>query len=198
MHFCVAIITEEFPTDNVLEEKLAPFSEDAFYNQFEDEDEDEEHISKAKEDYPMLLWDWWQVGGRYSGYLKLKADYNDLDTEYKWCFLEKTPRAGRLFRSGLLERLNQNSFYYEESAFGYLGISDGYIRVDGCKVKDAINFEEIVINHGVAFIGKDGQVFAREWWNGDDWIKDEQYEEKVKEAIKDVDDCYVCFVDCHT
>ena len=196
MHYCFVVITKEFPTDDVLSEALAPFNEDAFYEKREDNPEEE---------HPVFLWDYWQVGGRYGGKLKLKIDYDD--EEYRWMFYAKIgePRAGRLFRSKMCETLDslqkqkERMFFtpIEDDYRGYLGSNDGYIRVDGCKVKDVIDFEETVVNNGYGFVGKDGEAFAKETWNGHDFIKDEHYEEKVREAIKDVQDCYVTYVDCH-
>ena len=69
------------------------------------------------------------------------------------------------------------------------------IEANACPLN--IDFEETVVNHGFGFIGKDGEIFARESCNGHNFIKDEHYEEKVREAIKDVQDCYVTYVDCH-
>ena len=197
MHYCFVVITKEFPTDDVLSKALNPFNEEKFYEKFEDVDE------IPAEEYPVFTWDWWQVGGRYGGNLKLKIDFED--EEYRWQFYAKKDetRAGRLFRSKMcetLDSLQKGRMLFtpiEDDYRGYLGSRDGYIRVDGCKVKDVIDFEETVINHGFGFIGKDGEIYARESWNGHDFIKDEHYEEKVKEAIKDVQDCYVTYVDCH-
>ena len=194
MHYCIAIITEEFPTDDVLRSKLAPYNEEMFYSQFESEDD--EKI------YPQFLWDYWIIGGRYGGTLKLKID--EENEEYDWDYFSKVPRSGRLYRSRLLEVwLDPNSRYSshtllprEEEVYGYLGSDNGYIRVDGCKVKDCLNFEDTVLNTW-GFIGKDDAAYSRSYWNGKDIIPDEHYEEKVKAAIADVDDCYVCIVDIH-
>lgn len=197
MHYCIVVITKEFPTDDVLYKALSPFNEDDFYDKFEDSDE------IPREEYPAFLWDWYQVGGRYGGVLKLKIDYEN--EEYGWNYYAKkdATRAGRLFRSNMCEEidmLNKKAPYFiptEDKYREYMGSIDGYIRVDGCKVKDAIDFEETVTNNSFGFIGKDGEAYARDSWDGHDCIKDEQYEEKVKEAIKDVQDCYVTYVDCH-
>ena len=198
MHYCIAIITEQFPTDDVLMEKLEPFNEEKFYSQFDDEEEMPKNVV-----YPQFMWDWWQVGGRYNGLLKLKIEKDN--EEYGWEFYSKEPRAGRLYRSKLFEecfnkvrsdgtRLLLGS---EEDFYGYLGYQDGYIRVDGCKIKDVIDFEQTILNHGWGFIGKDGTVYSRSYWNGRNYIVDEKYEEKVRNAIKNIDDCYVCYVDIH-
>ena len=196
MHYCFVVITKEFPTDDVLSKALEPFNEETFYEKHEGEDE------IPAEEYPVFTWDWWQVGGRYGGNLKLKIDYDD--EEYRWMSYAKqdNTRAGRLFRSKMCEVLDsyKKKLYFdatEDEFRAYMGSRDGYIRVDGCKVKDVIDFEETVVNQGFGFIGKDGEIYARESWNGHDFIKDEHYEEKVREAIKNVQDCYVTYVDCH-
>ena len=193
MHYCIAIITEQFPTDDVLEKVLAPFNSESLYeNCKEDEDPAE---------YPQFTWDWWQVGGRYDGLLKLKIDRED--EEYRWDFYAKEPRAGRLYRSKLCENhLNKTDSYgfryiREEDYYHYMGMRAGYIRVDGCKVKDVIDFADTISNHGWGFIGRDGTAYSREHWDGKNFVKDEQYEEKVKSAIANVEDCYVCYVDIH-
>ena len=191
MHYCFAIITKEFPTDDVISKVLQPFNEEEFYEKNKDSEEKE---------YPVFLWDWWVVGGRYCGMLKLKIDDND--EEYRWKYYAKEPRAGRLFRSMVCERFDRGNkdrmlfTAFEDEYRSYMGYADGFIRVDGCKVKDAIDFEDGVIDC-FGFVGKNGEAYARESWNGSDFIKDEHYEEKVREAIKDVQDCYVTYVDCH-
>lgn len=193
MHFSIVVITKEFPTDDVLSKVLDPFDEETFYEKHEGE-------NIKEEDYPIFLMDYWQVGGRYGGNIKLKIDYED--QEYRWQFYAKENqyRAGRLFRSKMCEGLDREKVYFEATEDvlrAYMGSADGYIRVDGCKVKDVIDFEKTVIDDSYSFIGKDGEAYARTSWNGNDFIKDEQYEEKVREAIKDVQDCYVTIVDCH-
>ena len=193
MHYCIIVITEQFPTDDILDQKLRPFSDDTFYGQFPDDEEIPEDAVR-----PQFTWDWWTVGGRYGGLLKLKID--EADEEYNWMYVAKEPRAGRLFRSDILEQINNKKPWFchdEERAFLYMGSREGYIHVDGCKIKDVIDFEDTVVNHGWGFIGKNGEAYSREYWTGKKYIKDELYEEKVKAAIQNVEDCYVCYVDIH-
>ena len=190
MHYCVGVITEQFPTDNVLMEKLAPYNEEKFY---EGTGEDEE-ITK---EYPQFMWDFWTVGGRYGGKIKLKIDLED--EEYRWQFYDKEPRSGRLFRHKMLEDMNANPprmFFSEEDYYKYLGEGYEHLRVDGCKIKDAIGFDELVVNCW-GFIGRNGEAYSRDHWNGKDFVSDDQYEDKVKAAIKGCDDCYITFVDIH-
>lgn len=186
MHFCFAVITKEFPTDEVIREKIDPYYEDRYY----DVDEDEERPKR-----PIFLWDWFQVGGRYGGKIKLRM--NDNDETYKWKYYAKEPRAGRLFRSMLLEEAGRSvRFFTEEYYHPYLGSRDGYIRVDGCKVSDVIDFEETAID-SFGFIGKNGEVYCRRSFDGDEWVDDLKYDDEVRAAIEDVQDCYLTFVDIH-
>ena len=196
MHYCIAIITDQFPSDEVIQKMLAPFNEESFFKQFEDVDE----IPEDK--YPQFTWDWWQIGGRYCGKIKMKID--ETDTEYDWGYYSKQPRAGRLYRSQIFEKhfnsLDSDGHVSfrnrEEDAYPYFGYREGYIRVDGCKIKDIIDFDDTVtVCWG--FIGKDGTAYSRTRWNGKDFIKDENFERKVMKATADVNDCYLCFVDVH-
>lgn len=191
MHFCITVLTNEFPTNEVLEKKLNPYYEEDYWNR-EEEDRGER---------PDFLWDYWLIGGRYGGLLKLKYDQND--ETYRWSFYQKESRAGRLFRSDFLEQCIKSKLgsfhFYEEDYFGYMGRRDGYIYVDGCKASDAINFNEIV-DQTYGFIGLDDKMLLRRHDDGFKFIDNDLYEEQVKEAVKDIDleKCWITFVDCHT
>lgn len=194
MHFCIAVISKEFPSHEVLNKKLEPFNGDNYY--------DGEEENKQR---PLILWDSWRIGGRYCGQIKLGIDRND--EKYDWGFYARVPRAGRLYRSALIEACEQSSKKYappgscffhfrEEDYYPYMGYYDGYLRVDGCLIDDVIDFEKTVMST-FGFIGKDEEVYARDYWDGNDWVKVDDYECKVKEAIADTEKCYITFVDIH-
>ena len=82
MHYCCLLITKEFPTEEVIHDALAPFNEDDVLEQPE-----ESRI------YPAFTWDWWQVGGIYSGQFKLKVNEND--EKYRWEYYDHTQGSGR-------------------------------------------------------------------------------------------------------
>lgn len=195
MHTSMVVITREFPTDEVLDKVMEPYNDEAFYEKYSDEDE----IPKDAE-WPKFTWDYFVVGGRYGGRLKLRMDMED--QTYKWGFYAKEPRAGRLFRSTLCERVDaarrEHTIFssFEDEYRGYLGAPEGYIRVDGCKVKDVIDFEKTVLEGSFGIIGKDGKVICREYY-GEKFEENENYEEEVKEELKDVQDCYVTYLDVH-
>lgn len=60
MHYCCLVITREFPSDQVLGKALEPYNEDLFY--------ENKYDGRA---YPEFMWDWWKVGGRYTGQFKV-------------------------------------------------------------------------------------------------------------------------------
>lgn len=185
MHYCIGVITEKFPTDEVLQEKLAPF----------------EYAPEYDTPRPAFTWDWFEIGGRYGGLIKLRYDPED-DTDYKWffCLSDAEERAGRLFRSMMLEDYNRSKGPFrhgEEYFFHYMGSRDGYIHVDGAKIKDIVEFEDLAVNHAYGIIRRDGNAICRQYLDGHKWKDDERYEEKVREAIADVADCYYCIVDIH-
>ena len=194
MHACIMVITKEFPTDDVIYRAMSPFSEDGFYEKYEEEE-------KIPEDaWPEFTWDYFAVGGRYGGGLKLKIDMED--EEYRWKFYAKEPRAGRLFRSALCERMDRTSGReiifkaFEDDYRKYMGSDDGYIRVDACKVKDTIDFEKTVLD-SFGFINQDGKAICREYYRGK-FEDNENYEEEVKAELHDLEDCYVTIVDTHS
>lgn len=187
MHYCILVITKEFPTDEVIWKVMEPYSEEDFY----DEDGD-----AKSEVYPQFLWDFYRLGGRYCGKIKLRI--NKEDETYNWGFYAKDNRSSCLFRSMLLENcVSKKIICFEEDYYPYIGYEDGYIRVDGAKIKDIIDFEDLALNHNWGFIGKDGEAYSRSYWNGNDFVDDEHYEDHVKSAIQDVDDCYACIIDIH-
>lgn len=185
MHYCIMVITKDFPTDEVIEKKMSPYYEYA--------------LDEEAAEHPPIQYDGYCIGGRYCGRVKLKVDRN-ADDEYEWGFYGREPRAGRLYRSMMFEELNNKKpvhWWHEENYHPYLGYWDGYLRVDGAKISDVIDFEELVINHGYGFIGKDDEIFCRQYWNGESFDEDPEYENKVREAIRDVQDCYVTVIDIH-
>ena len=190
MHSCICVITDEFPSLKILEKKMEP------YFKYREGDIDES--------VPPFKWDGWEIGGRYCGRIKLKIDHED--EMYNWGHYVKTPRAGRLYRSLLLENCIEagkmlpigNDLWHcsEERYYSYFGYYDGYLRVDGCRIEDVIDFEKTATST-LGFIGKNGEAYIRKFWNGEKWVDDETYEEKVKEAINNVEDCYITYVDIH-
>ena len=114
--------------------------------------------------------------------------------------MAKEPRAGRLFRSSTLEHFQflsnkNNSFYFEEDYLPSMGYRDGFLYVDGCRIKDIQNLEELSCFH---FIDKDGNGFTRSYYDGQgNFIDNPDFDEQFVNALKNSQDCYICVVDIH-
>ena len=173
MHYCCVIFSKEFPSDAVISKMLSPFYED-----------DETRSCK----YPAFLWDWYGLGGRYNGLLKLSTKKNS--DKYEWGYYIANPRAGRLFRSYLLEEM-----IVEEIFFPSLGFRDGFLYVDGAKISDTINVDDLI--NCYCFIDINGNGYAREHWDGEHLTKNENFDELIKSTIKNSQDYYACIVDLH-
>ena len=193
MHYCIYLFTKELPTDEQIQKIMEPYSE---YNP-DQVDSD-------------IRWDSWTVGGRYGGLLKLR--FSQTDEKYKWYYYVGTPRGGRLFRCEFLETLLRiyrdrkapiPGFYsydrIEQDFFAYSGARDGYICVDGCKISDLCNSEEL-IDHGYGFIDDtfDNQS-TREHWDRVKrfFVDNPEYENELKAAFERNKDGYVTILDLH-
>ena len=187
MHYCCMVFTKEFPTQSVLEKVLKPFNSEDVYEQPE-----ETRV------YPAFTWDWWQVGGRYNGRLKLKVEENS--EKYRWNYYEREPRNGRLFRSALLDKMGEwaktapLSFFREEEWFGTMGSQDGFIRVDGAFCADIINLQE---KSCYCAVDCNGNGFSRESWDGNNWNKNDDFDSQLEKIKSECSDCCVCIVDLH-
>lgn len=63
MHECTLLIKEELPNEDMIEKMLATFYEEDFYDRQEE----------TAEPYPAFLYDYYQIGGRYAGMIKLNT-----------------------------------------------------------------------------------------------------------------------------
>ena len=203
MHCCVYLFTKELPNDEQIQKIMYPYCEYAV--------EDEEAVNPdSKVD---IRWDSLDVGGRYCGLLKLKC-LDKEDDVYRWNFYIDTPRAGRLFRCRFIENLlgvvkeNKtlmitNGFYsfnnVEDRFFNYSGIRDGYVCVDGCKISDLFNGEELM-DHGYGFVD---DVFSiqstRSFWNREalSFVDNPEYENELRAAFDRNKGSYLTILDLH-
>lgn len=185
MHYCALLFTKELPTKEEISEIIRPYNEEYF-----EYDETEEVIGS----YPVFHYDSYRIGGRYGGKLKLKIDYND--KYYDWEFYSKDGRNERLFYSKLLSELKSKfDFYFaEEYYYSYMGSRDGFIYVDGARVDDLLNFDDLSC---YICIDANGNAIARETWDGHDFIKDEQFDDKLAEVKKNSKGMFVTVLDFH-
>jgi hypothetical protein len=98
------VFTKEFPTETVLEKILAPLNWDYVF----DREYREESYSAP------FTWDYWLLGGRYSGALKLK-----------------------------IEEQSEKYRFYKENWYGPMVFADGYLRIDGALCEDVVNLQEV-------------------------------------------------------
>jgi len=190
MHYCLMFLSNEFPTDAVIEKALKPFNSEDFWALHEDDENCEQ---------PVFTWDWWQVGGRYNGKLKLKYDPDDDTSEYRWMFVAKQPRTKRLFRSYLLEAFMETKmapFFREDDYIASMGTRDGYLYVDGGKIADMLNFKE-ECTKCFCYLDTDGNAYACRTWSNHKWVEDTSFKDKVKSACENRTDGYVVFIDIH-
>ena len=184
MHYCCLVLSDEFPNDEVLRRKLRPFNDEVVY----DEDNLEDHRM-------WFAWDWFQIGGRYNGMLKLSMKEND--DLYEWNYYQKEPRSGRLFRSSMLENMRKNArglYWFEDDFYPTLGGRDGYLNVDAGRIADIINMNDVGC---YCFIDRQGNGCARDYHDGDGLHTNESFEDDLKKAISDCKDGYICVVDLH-
>ena len=192
MHYCVLLFTKELPSEEKIAEIMHPY--------YEENAEYDEETGKRLNPYPVFEWDWYQIGGRYNGSLKLSVER---DKEYyNFGYYSREDRNKRLFYSSLLSDMkefaemgNAPSWKYsEEDYFNSMGYRDGYLYVDGARVDDIINFEE---QNCYICIDVDGNAIARETWNGNNFIKDEQFDEKLEEIKRNSKGMFLTVLDIH-
>lgn len=191
MHYCVLLITKEFPSEDKIAEIMQPY---CWANIGRDEN-DGGIIS-----YPVFTYDWYSIGGRYNGSLKLKINKND--EYYRWGYYAREDRNKRLFYSTLLSDMknfckkgNTPSWMYrEEDYFNSMGYRDGFLYVDGARIDDLLNFEE---QNCYVCIDVNGNAIARESWNGDTFVKDEHFDEKLEVIKRKSKGMFVTVLDIH-
>lgn len=178
MHYCVHLFTKTLPTQEEIEEIMEPYNDDHY------------------EEHPIFTWDHFLIGGRYGGRIKLKVCIEDED-EYEWKYYSHMPRESRLFYSSILNQIRQSFPSYkcsEEDYISYMGLNDGFIYVDGARVKDILNLDDISC---YVCIDADKNVIARSRWEDDKWIDDTEFDEKynaIKERSKDY---FITVLDIH-
>lgn len=188
MHYCALLVTNELPNDNKIAEIMDKYNSENL--------EYDEKSDKLIGEYPVFTWDWYQIGGRYAGSLKLKVDMGD--DKYRWGFYSREPREGKLFHSYILremKRFANNSFMYsEEKYFSSMGFQDDFLYVDGALSDDLLNLETLDC---YICIDSDGLAIARESWNGTTFVKDINYDEKFHKILNSCTGKYITVLDIH-
>ena len=188
MHYCVLLITKEFPSESEIDEVMQPYC----YNNIKYDEETDELITP----YPIFTWDYYNIGGRYGGLLKLKIDGKDKHYQWNFCIAEN--RNKRLFYSQLLSKLQEASkgklLFSEEEYFAYMGWRDDFLYVDGARIDDLLNFDEV---NCFICIDSNGNAIARKSWDGHDFIKDEKFDDKLADIKKNSKGMFATILDIH-
>lgn len=196
MHYCIHLITKELPSEEQIEEILKPFNDETVYGKSPANDDDWDEYIKTIE-YPAFMYDYFVIGGRYGGALKLKIQFEE-DDEYMWKYLSRPgeEREGRLFLSSLLHLIREKFERYigsEDRWIGYLGDLT-FVYVDGAKLKDIINKDELEC---YGFVDVDGTAYVRTHWNGKEHIDNPDFDNQYKKALEERSDCFLTVLDIH-
>lgn len=134
-------------------------------------------------------WDWYAIGGRYGGKIKIK--FIPDNNEDNW-FLFKN-RNNKYFISEILSEIKENTKFYEELDYlKYMGLRENILYVDGGYFKDTIDFE---IDDCFLVIDDEKNLYIRESWNGENFINDTSFDDKVKKL--DLTDKFITIIDFH-
>lgn len=191
MHYCILVLTKEFPADDVLESALKPFYEDDYYKKQEED---------PNTPRPVFKWDFWKLGGRYCAKLKIDVSGDNFE-KYELKFYVKEKRSKRLFRAVLLEKVNLDADvaalftprdYSEVDALCYMGLRDNVIYADSARIEDCVSIPD-----GYGIVLPTGEAYARATWDGESWNKNTCFDEQREKAISENKDCWISVVDIH-
>lgn len=170
MHSCGYIITDKIPTKEEITNIMEPYNEE-------------------KHENLEFAWDWYQIGGRYGGELKIK--FNPDENEDGWYSFRE--RNYKYFISGELEKIKRDIKYYDElEHLIYMGLREKILYVDGAYYEDIIDFD---ITNTCFVIDSNRKLYSRELWINDSWVTDKQFDEKVKRL--DLNNKFITVIDMH-
>ena len=73
-----------------------------------------------------------------------------------------------------------------------MGLREKVLYVDGAFYKDIINFD---LSDCFAVIDDKETLYVRKKWNGDDWIKNEKFDDEISKI--DLKDKFITIIDFH-
>ena len=207
-HFSVAVISK---TPDDVDDLLAPFQENnmddcpkEYLSFVEDEDfeVDEEVGKQGYWENPNSKWDWWQVGGRWSGSIKTK-DGRKVDS----CRLKEidlSPNQAVYNHAIRFWEINVEGqdLRPDEDRVDYLNFYKPQYYIDSFGVKEAYAAHEAAFLT-YAMVTPDGAWHGKGemgWFGISDQTKDSisTYQESFKKALEESDqDHFLTVVDCH-
>lgn len=169
MHYKGHLITDKLPTNDTIRKILGKYSE---------------YESGLK----IFEYDWYAIGGRYGGKIKIK--FNPEENEDNYYLFQH--RNNKYFISNLINNLDNNPLKYDElDLLKYMGLNDNILYVDGGYYKDMINFE---LDNCYVVI-TESEAIPREIWNGDNWIDNEDFDKKISKLS--LDNRFITVIDFH-
>lgn len=170
MHYKGFLITKELPTENEISNFLK------YYNE------------ENKDNNSGFSWDWWCVGGRYAGKLKIHFDPNENEDNW-FCFKD---RNHKYFIVDGLDKIKENVGFYEELDWlNYMGLRDNVLYVDGAYYNDLKDFD---ITECCLILSED-YFNVREKWDGENFIENKEFDEQVRGI--DLKDKFITIIDFH-
>jgi hypothetical protein len=202
VHYHAEIYLENLEdVESQVAEIMEPYDENLAVEEYE---EDGEVFSRN----PNSFWDWYQIGGRWTG------SHDDYDPTNDQKNLEICSLCeGTGFRNdelGIETRLNDptytcngcGSYDYENKQWKDSGYGKGvrlkwatqWKRYDG----DVCSIKNVKDDLGCATLIVNNQIYTEEEWNGTDWVKTD-FDGKVKSKLNSlgITDGYLVTVDYH-
>ncbi len=170
MHYKGHIITKKIPTDEQISKILEKY-------RYDDEEEKD------------FEWDWYMIGGRYGGQIKIK--FNPKENEDNYFGFRN--RNYKYFISHILSEEKEKNKYYEELyCLLYMGLNENILYVDGGYYNNTINFD---ITNCFLVIDDEENLYVREIWKDETFITDNEFDNKVKNI--DLKDKFITVIDFH-
>ena len=173
MHYKGHIITKKIPTTQQLAKILSKYRD-------------------GSETEQIFNWDWYAIGGRYGGKINIHFDPNE--NEDNWYLGSRHKRNYKYFIIAILEDIEKEVKYYDELEYlQYMGLNDKILHVDGGYFKDTIDFD---ITNCFLVVDDNEEIYIREAWDGNNWIEDKDFDNKVKGI--DLKDKFITVIDFHS
>lgn len=180
MKYCTWLITEKLPTEEEITNIFSSLIKD----------------KSAFEDYFTDISRIYKIGGVFNSLLKLKVDKSD--SFYDWENPKIKERNGKMFHNRSLsivkEVVASEESYQEENYYEAIGYNQGFLCVDGAKIKDILNLNEAQ-QHCELCIDVDKNVIARKGWNNVEWLINEDFDRQLEEILNQRKEMFITVLD---
>lgn len=209
-HFAVAVFCHA-DDDAELERLLAPYQENNMgdcpkeylaFVEDEDCDVDEETGKRGYWENPNAKWDWWRIGGRYSGWFKTKTgqsvNYGQIG-ELDFSPDQKAYQSAIRFWEVNVEGAPLQPGEDEEDFFNFFR-PEYYLKQYGTKEAYAASQADVAPWAFVTASGEWCEKGKMGWWAVNDATKDSRvaFREAFHKALQDAAPTdYIVLVDCH-